>query len=209
MKNYAVLLGTIVLALGLAASHGAEKISLFNGKDFSGWEGDTNKIWRIRDGAFVGGGMATMVERNEFLATRQSFTNFVLRLKLKLVGTEGFVNGGVQIRTKRIPNHHEVSGYQADMGEGWWGSLYDESRRNKVLAKADPDLIAKILKPGDWNDYEIRCQGKHIEIRLNGQKTVDYTEEDNSIPDSGIIAFQIHGGGKAEAWYKDITLEPL
>jgi hypothetical protein len=53
--------------------------------------------------------------------------------RFKLVGTEGFVNGGVQFRSQRVPNHFEVSGYQADLGEGYWGALYDESRRNKVL----------------------------------------------------------------------------
>jgi len=63
----------------------------------------------------------------------------VLRLKFKLVGTEGFVNGGVQVRSKHVKNPpFELSGYQADMGDPeWWGCIYDESRRNKVVAKSD------------------------------------------------------------------------
>src|SRR5690606_15437621 len=93
------------------------------------------------------------VPRNEFLATTRSYTNFVLRLKIKLTGTEGFVNSGIQIRSERIPNHHEMIGYQADAGEGWWGAIYDESRRNKVLAKPDDEVVKKAVKPQDWNDY--------------------------------------------------------
>src|SRR4029434_4516159 len=91
----------------------AAPVPLFDGKTFDGWEGDTAKTWRIVDGAFVGGSLAATVPRNEFLATKKSFTNFELRLKCKLVGTEGFVNGGIQIRSKRITNPpNEMSGYQ-------------------------------------------------------------------------------------------------
>src|SRR5215212_7421980 len=113
-----------------------ERVRLFDGKTFKGWEGDTNKTFRIEDGAIVAGTMEAKIPRNEFLCTTRNYTNFVLRLKFKLVGKGA--NAGVQFRTKRIPNHHEVSGYQADMGDpSWWGCLYDESRRNKILAQAD------------------------------------------------------------------------
>src|SRR5439155_9514267 len=88
-------------------------------------------------------------------------------------------NSGVQVRTKRIPNNNEVSGYQADMGDpSWWGCLYDESRRNKVLAKSNIDEVNKVLKRDDWNDYTIRCEGRRIVLAINGQQTVVYTEED-------------------------------
>jgi hypothetical protein len=131
-------------------------------------------------------------------------------LKVKLAGTEGFVNAGIQVRSQRITNPpYEMSGYQADVGEGWWGSLYDESRRNKVLAAADKELIKRILKPNDWNDYEIRCEGKRLRLAINGEQTVDYTEPDAAIPQHGIIGLQVHGGGKAEVAYKDITIEIL
>lgn len=188
----------------------AASVSLFDGKTFNGWEGDTKKTWKIEDGAFVGGSLAEKVPHNEFICTKRSFKNFVLRLKFKLVGTGDFNNGGVQVRSKRIANPaYELSGYQADMGDGWWGSLYDESRRNKVLVKADPELIKRILKRDDWNDYEVRCEGKRIRLLINGHQTVDYTEPDDSIPQHGIIGLQIHGGGPAEASYKEITIEEL
>ena len=119
------------------------------------------------------------------------------------------VNGGIQIRSRRIPNHHEMIGYQADIADGYWGALYDESRRNKVLAGPAPDLVAKILKRDDWNDYAIRCQGKHIELRLNGVLTCDYTEPDAKIEQTGLIGLQIHGGGPSEVSYKDLRIKVL
>jgi hypothetical protein len=205
MKTWIFTFGLAVIIPTFAF---AEKVSLFDGKTFAGWEGDTNKTWRIEDSAIVGGTLQAMVPHNEFLCTRRPFTNFVLRAKFKLIGTEGFVNGGVQFRSQRIPNHFEVSGYQADMGDGWWGCLYDESRRNKVLVKAN-EAVNKALKKNEWNDYEIRCQGKRIQLSINGTQTVDYTEADPKIPEFGIIGVQVHGGGKTEASYKDITIEEL
>src|SRR3954467_15020371 len=85
----------------------ARTVSLWDGKTFKGWEGDTNKTFRIQDGAIVGGTMKEKIPRNEFLCTTRNYTNFVLTLKFKLIG-EGS-NAGIQCRTKRIPNHHEVS----------------------------------------------------------------------------------------------------
>ena len=183
--------------------------SLFDGKTFKGWVGDTNKTFRIEDGAIVGGTMKAKIPRNEFLCTTRNYTNFVLRLKFKLLGGPS-ANGGVQVRTKRIPNNNEVSGYQADMGDpSWWGCLYDESRRNKVLAKSNMDEVNKVLKRDDWNDYTIRCEGRRIVLAINGQQTVDYTETDPNVDDYGIIAVQIHAGPPSEAWYKEITLREL
>ena len=202
MKFIAALFALTTLA-------SAAPVALFDGKTFDGWEGDTAKTWRIEDGALVGGSMAEKVPHNEFLATKKAFGNFELRLKFKLTGTEGFINGGVQFRSTRIPNHFEMIGYQADMGEGYYGCLYDESRRNKVLATPDKEVIAKALKLNEWNDYRIRCEGRHIQLWVNGVQTVDYTEPDEAVATTGQIAVQIHGGGKAEARYKDIIVEEL
>ncbi|MCL4178941.1 MAG: DUF1080 domain-containing protein [Verrucomicrobia bacterium] len=183
---------------------------LSDGKTFAGWEGDTNRTWRIVDGAFVGGSLENNIPQNEFLATHQSFTNFVLKLKFKLVGTEGFVNAGVQIRSERTEDPpNEMRGYQADIGEGWWGALYDESRRNTVLVKPDPADVKKALRPGDWNEYTIRCEDRRIRTWINGVPMIDYTEPDQTIPQHGLIGLQIHGGAKAEVSYKEITLERL
>ena len=187
----------------------AEPVALFDGKSFAGWEGDTKTTWRIESGEIVAGDVTKQQPRNEFLATVERYENFDLRLKIKLTGTEGFVNAGIQFRTERIPNHHEVSGFQADFGAGYDGALYDESRRNKILAKPDKETLAKASKPGEWNDYRIRVEGDRIQLWLNGVQTVDYTETDPKIAKTGIIALQIHGNAKSEVRYKDITIEEL
>jgi len=198
----------LVLAAAALPMWAAGPKSLFNGKTLDGWEGDP-RIWSVQDGAITAGRIDERVKRNEFLATTRGFTNFVLRLRFKIEGTEGFVNSGVQIRSERIPNHHEMIGYQADIGEGWYGALYDESRRNTILAKPDPETVKKAVKPGQWNDYEIRAEGRRIVLKINGVQTVDYTESDPKIVQHGRIGLQIHGGGKSVIHAKDITVEEL
>ena len=214
LSQAAVLSGgavaTILLPPGLLGAETKGKShSLFDGQTFAGWEGDTKKSFRIEDGAIVGGSLKAPVPHNEFLCTRASYANFILRAECKLIGP---ANGGIQIRSQRVPNNYEVSGYQADMsaepGGGYWGCLYDESRRNRMLVRPERAVIQKCLKPRDWNQYEIRCEGPRIRLYLNGVQTVDFTEKEK-FPPNGIIGLQIHGGGPSEAWYRKIMIEEL
>ena len=203
-----LFLSTLLLTLSAIATAADKSVSLFDGKTLAGWEGD-EKTWKVEDGAIVGGSLDTVVPRNEFLCTTKTYDNFELKVTFKLIGEKAKANAGIQFRTKRIPKHHEVSGYQADVGQDYWGALYDESRRNKVLAKPAKEVIEKLVKHEDWNEYVIRCEGSRIKLWLNGTLTVDYTEEDEKIERSGIIGLQIHGGAKAKVFYKNITIEEL
>jgi hypothetical protein len=201
---------SLALALLLpVAAVAAEPTPLFDGKTLAGWEGDTEKTWRVEDGAIVGGSLDAVVPRNEFLCTTKEYGDFELKLKFKLLGDAAKANAGVQFRTRRIPKHHEVIGYQADIGAGYWGALYDESRRNKVLAGPKADVAAKVVKVGDWNEYVIRAQGPRIQLWLNGTKTVDYTETDPKVAATGVIAVQVHGGARSKVLYKDLSIQEL
>ena len=177
--------------------------SLFNGKDLTGWEGDL-KLWKVADNAIVGDSAG--IQHNQFLVSKEEFSDFELKLEFRL--KDGVGNSGVQFRTKRIPNSTEVSGYQADIGENYWGCLYDESRRNKILVKA-PDNFEKSLKKGDWNEYTISANGDHIVLKVNGVTTVDYKEPDAEIARKGIIALQVHSGGPLKVEFRNIRIKSL
>ncbi len=182
---------------------------IFDGKTFNGWQGDTLQTWRIEKGAIIGGSLQKEVPHNEFLSTRKSYKNFDLQLEFKLQGT-GFVNAGVQFHSQRLSKPaYEMIGYQADLGDGYWASLYDESRRNKTLVKADSLAISKVLKRNEWNRYRVRAEGGRIQIWLNDLQTVDYKEPDKSIAQQGLIALQIHGGGKAQVSYRNLIITEL
>jgi hypothetical protein len=202
----------LLFALVTAATMAAEPMPLFDGKTFTGWEGDTEKTWRIENGEFVAGSVDRKQPRNEFLSTKENYGNFELRYEAKLLGDpkSGFVNGGVQIRSERHPDGVEMIGYQADIGDPkYWGALYDESRRRKMLAEVDMTKIEPVLKRNDWNRYTIRCEGPRIQIWVNDVQTVDYTEQDKTVPLTGKIAVQIHGNGNTQIRYRNLTLKPL
>jgi hypothetical protein len=209
MKTIFSIIGILALAISQSVEvRAGVAIAIFDGKTLDGWEGDTN-TWRVEDGAIVAGRMERKQPHNDFLATRREFGNFDLQVQYKLEGTNGFVNGGVQFRSQRVPNNFEVSGYQADLGADTDGNLYDESRRNRNLVAATKEAREKALKPGDWNNYRIRAEGAHIQLWLNGVKTVDYTESDATLPRRGIIALQIHGGAYTKVQYRNLSIQEL
>jgi catechol 2,3-dioxygenase-like lactoylglutathione lyase family enzyme len=195
--------------VGTVSAVGGESARpLFNGRTLEGWEGNLGN-WRAEDGAIVAGALDRRQPHNEFLMTTADFGDFELRLQYKVEGTGGFVNGGVQFWSQRVPASFEVSGYQADLGADTDGNLYDESRRSVNLATAPAEVRLLALKPGAWNDYRIRAQGAHIEIWLNGHKTVDYTESDKSVALHGRFALQIHGGANTKVSYRALEVEAI
>lgn len=187
----------------------AAPVPIFDGRSLEGWEGNP-AVWRVENGTITGGSMEGNPQ-NEFLATKKSYRNFVLKFEYKLTGTVGFINGGVQFHSQRTdtpPN--EMIGYQADIGEPkYTGSLYDESRRKVNLATADEKLVATLQKPNEWNSYEIRAEGDRIRLSVNGTQTISYTEKDPKIPLNGRIAVQIHGGCKAVISFRNLIIDAL
>lgn len=182
-------------------------VSLFDGKTLAGWEGNP-RVWRVEDGALTGGSLTETVKVNEFLATTRDYTDFVVRFQIKLVGTEGFVNSGFQIRSQRVPNSSEMIGFQCDFGDPtWWGAIYDESRRNRVLSPSNMAALGPVIRRNDWNDYVIRADGPRMTTWINGVLGTDYREPDPSMPLTGKLGIQIHGGAKAVVQVRNIAIE--
>ena len=143
-------------------------------------------------------GKSPGIKRNEFLKSHLAAENFTLTLKVKLVPNSA--NSGVQFRSDPLPDG-EMKGLQADIGEGWWGKLYDESGRGLLWDKSGE----KHVKVGDWNEYKIVADGPKIKTWINGQLCVDFTDPKGSR--RGIFALQIHSGPAMEVRFKDLRLE--
>ena len=168
--------------------------------------GDSS-VFRVEDGAIVGETTERDIVQDQFLCTTRTFTDFELRLKVRLRGEDP--HGGVLVRSRRVPGSAAVSGYRVDLGQQTWGCLNDASSRDRVLAEANAEVVAGVLRPDDWNDYRIRCEGRRTQIWLNGELTVDYLEQGEEIDDAGVIGLEIHSGKPCEAWYKDIRILEL
>jgi putative membrane-bound dehydrogenase-like protein len=165
----------------------------FNGKDLTGWDGD-EKLWSVENGEIVG--KSPGIRHNSFLRSHMTAGDFRLKFKVKL--TPNKENSGVQFRSQPLPKG-EVRGYQADIGAGWWGKLYEEEGRALLWSKSGE----KHVKPDEWNDYEIVAIG--IRTYINGNLCVDFNDPPGAR--SGIFALQIHSGGPMEVRFKDFQLE--
>ncbi len=172
------------------------ELTLFNGSDLTGWSG-SDGLWSVENGELVG--RTAGLKRNEWIVSDLSAEDFRLTVDVKLVDNAG--NSGIQFRSKS--HDGEVAGYQADIGEGWWGKLYEEHGRGLLWDKSGEQYV----NPGDWNKYEIVAQGDHIRTFINGHACVDM--HDPAGATRGIIAFQLHSGGKTEVRLRNMKLEVL
>ncbi len=160
------------------------------------------------DNVITGGDGITNIPTNTYLHTTESYEDFELRFLFKITGDheKGLINSGVQYRS--IIEDNKIIGYQADIGKGYWGDIYDEHRRAK-LVQGDLSTLKHILKEEGWNSYIVRCKGNKHELYINGVKVSEYIEKDLTIPSKGVIGIQMHSGGNAKVEFKHITITLL
>jgi putative heme-binding domain-containing protein len=170
--------------------------TLFNGKDLAGWGSSDMSVWSVENGEIVGKS-ATGLKKNNFLVSDLTAGDFRLTLKVKL--TPNKANSGIQFRSEAGAG--DVKGYQADVGEGWWGKLYEEHGRGLLWKEGGDDVVKK----DDWNTYEIVAVGDRVMTALNGKKCVDLTDPQGAR--RGVFALQVHSGGPTEVRFKDLKLE--
>lgn len=181
----------------------------------SNWEGRTD-LWRVEKGMIIGETKEDP-KYNTFLCSKEKYADFELSFKVTLRDEVG--NSGVQIRSEVFNKEKfQVKGPQADIGKGYWGSLYGEGVGG-MMKQSDPKKIEKAVKGKESNDYKIVAKGTKITITINGEAMVDDTfaklpskkpEEAKDAPADGIIAFQIHAGyPKMRVEYTDIKFKKL
>ena len=169
------------------------------------WEGLMD-YWKIDGTTVTGSAPEEGLKFNTFLCSKKKYKNFEMSFQIRLKNGDG--NSGIQIRSK-IANQKTfaVAGPQCDIGQQYWGGLYGELFGG-MMKQSDFKEVEKVLKKDDFNDYSIKCVGKHVTIKINGLTTVDGDFE--KMPDDGIIAFQLHAGFKGmEATFKDIKFKEL
>ncbi|WP_337176359.1 DUF1080 domain-containing protein [Paludisphaera sp.] len=189
------------LAIQAPTALGHEPVALFNGKDLSGWVSPPDaSLFTVEDGEIVGRTEGNL-KKNQFLASEESYKDFNLKVKVKLRNH----NSGIQVRSQ-AKGEGVVTGPQADAAEGYWGLLYDEGGRG-ILEQYPPEKAEKLIRKGDWNDFDITFKGKRLTIAINGTTVIDRTDEE--FPDEGIIAFQVHTGPAMEVRFKDVVIQEL
>jgi hypothetical protein len=200
--TFAIIVAAVLACGGQTVHAGSD----FLPSDLSSrWEG-LMEYWTYKDGALVGSTEATGgLKFNTFLCSKDKYTDFELSFEIRLKEARG--NSGVQIRSKIVDDKKfAVAGPQADIGGGYWGSLYGE-RFGGMMKQSPPDVVKNSLKPKDFNDYYIKVVGNHVTIKLNGMVTVD--DDFPKMPKEGIIAWQLHAGGPMEVTFRNIRFKNL
>jgi hypothetical protein len=234
MFSRAALLFTLLSTVALFGAEEGFK-SLFNGKDLTGWDGNT-ELWSVADGAIKG---ETTTEKkakgNTFLVWRDGkTTDFHLKCKFKL---EGSNNSGVQYRSVENPKWVMI-GYQCDLqygAENMCKLYHEKNPRGRVCMagevvvmepSADPkkptagkkvtgptpdaEKLKTITKKGDWNECEVIAKGNHVIHKINGVVAVDFTDNDEKNRCmEGLLALQIHAGAPMTIYFKDIEFKEL
>jgi hypothetical protein len=218
-------------ALLLVCTHAARAADadfkpIFNSRDLAGWDGD-HRFWSVRDGVIRGEtSLGNMTTTNTFLIYRGGLVkDFQLKLKVRIRNG----NSGVQYRSRDL-GKWVIAGYQAEIDNavGKSGFLYDERGRKflaligekvEIDAAGKPKVTGQIAdrkellqrsyyKAKEWNDYLIVAKGSHLEHYINGNKTIDVTDNDpKGRALEGILALQIHAGPPMLVEFKDILLK--
>jgi hypothetical protein len=201
-----ITLALLLCSLSVFGQSAAEKKEgfkpLFNGKNLDGWDGDP-RIWKVANGVIAGSTEGITLEANSFLISKNRYSDFIFRCETKLRNH----NSGIQFRSERLPDW-VMQGLQADMAEGnWWGGIYDEKGKRGVVVNGWKGKAEKVVKPNDWNEYEVSCKGSHIELRVNGMLTAEYDDPTNK-PD-GLIGFQVHRGPAMLVEFRNVRIKEL
>ncbi len=225
MRQSLAIATMLTFASLLCTAHAADDeegfVSMFTGKDLTGWEGKPGGWW-VEDGILT----SESTKENPCVKHHYLYwkggepADFILRFQYKLVGG----NSGVQIRSEKRPNW-DTWGYQADMeaGKQWTGCLFQHDRggvvmrgKKAVIAEdgarteeefAKGEELQKKVKADDWNDYEITAKGSKIVLKINGQLMCEVDDQDAKLAcKKGIIALQMHPGPPMKVQFRNMRI---
>jgi hypothetical protein len=180
----------------VAQDKGDGWVSLFNGKDLSGWRQLNGKAsYTVRNGVLVGTTVAG--QPNSFLATEKDYGDFQLELDLLV---DSSMNSGVQFRSESRSDYMDgrVHGYQMEVdpsSRAWSGGIYDEGRRLWLYSMEYNPAGKKAFRNGQWNHYRIECIGNRMRTWINDLPTAELVDD---MTPRGFVALQVHAINKPE-----------
>ena len=176
--------------------------SLFDGKTLKGWNYEKG-YWEVKDGAIYGDKKVS-TPHHHYMFTDKDYKDFAVHIDVKM--TADSYNSGVCARINP-KSFDDVPGYQVDMGDGYWGCLWDEHHRQTKIFDYPKEDADKILHKGDWNHYYFTMNGPHIVIYLNGVKTAEGDDPGGFA--SGPLGFQLCHGDNTKASFRNIYVKLL
>lgn len=197
MKNY-ILLHLLLL---ISYTISAQSVSLFNGKDLTGWKINGTEKWYVDKGEMVC--ESGPDKQYGYLSTTQNYKNFELTLQFK---QEANGNSGVFFRSSI--EGVKISGWQVEVAplNNNTGGIYESYGRGWLIKPNEQ--AQKALKVGKWNKMKIKVSGNEVTTWLNGQQMINITDEKIG-KGEGFIALQIHDGGGIKVRWRKFKLKAL
>ncbi len=188
-------------------------VSLFNGRDLTGWtaKGGTCKF-SVRDGLLVG--TCVPGSPSTYLSTTTSFDDFVFTCDMKW---EVDINSGVMFRAKSKPGKNGIEtvyGPQVEM-EGfsqdrhWSGGVYGQSCGGYFypLWLKEHKTARAATRKGEWNRVTVSAVGNVVKTWVNGVPAAHWVD-DGSYP-RGFFGLQVHKAAKGTVLWKNIRAKRL
>jgi hypothetical protein len=194
MKSKIITLILILFHFIIPISAQPKWISLFNGKDLSGWNrkgGSAN--YSVEEGMIIGS--TRLNSPNSFLCTDKNYDNFILELDFKV---DSNLNSGVQIRSESNAEYQDsrVHGYQIEIdpsSRAFTGGIYDEAQRGWLVPLTSNSSARNVFKKGSWNHFRIEAISDSIKVWINDTPSAWLID---NLTHSGFIALQVHDIGK-------------
>lgn len=179
----------------------AQPVSLFNGKDLSGWTVHGTEKWYVDGGELVC--ESGPDKQYGYLSTNQPYKNFEFSVMFK---QEANGNSGVFIRSSIEGT--KISGWQVEVAPAGHhtGGIYESYGRGWIIQPKPED--EKRLRTGKWNKLKIKVTNDEITTWLNGRRMV-YLKDEKIGKGEGFIALQIHEGGGIKVRWKKFRMNVL
>ena len=229
----AVTIGVVLGDRSYAGAQGGDLTEIFNARDLTGWDGDPN-LWSVRDGAIVGEVEPEHRQQNHSYLIWQGATVRDFELRVTLRSSAG--NSGIDYRAEQVHQGRDgqhlrwtIQGYQADIAQGWMGSLYNWGKpgaqpsqfvvvqgqpeaTTTVGSVVDKDILygAGYYRPDQWNEFMVIARGSHIVQRINDYPVVEFIDNSSGARAEGLLGLQVHSGrGPQNHQFKDISIKRL
>tara|TARA_R110002072_G_scaffold253748_7_gene412529 strand:+ start:2841 stop:6308 length:3468 start_codon:yes stop_codon:yes gene_type:complete len=162
------------------------------------WRGSM-KGWDLERGVLWG--TAEDLAQNEYMIYGRDLADFEVEFDVLLEGG----NSGLQYRSRVEDGTVDPIGYQADIGQRFWGSIYGTDGRAK-LAGPELLLMESAVRRDGWNHYHLRVDGARHVLEVNG---VVLSELEDDAHRSGVLALQLHQKLKMKVWFANLRVRPL
>ena len=191
-------LAAFFLLLAPAGAAAQQPVSIFNGRDLTGWTIHGTELWYVEDGELIceSGPDA----QYGYLSTDAEYQDFELTLEFK---QEADGNSGVFFRS--TIEGTTIAGWQAEVVPPglFTGGIYESYGRGWLIQP--PPERDTALKMGDWNEMKIRVVGDRVTTWINGTEMIDLVDEGIG-EGRGHIALQIHDGGGIKVRWRNLQV---